>query len=187
MKLTKAVLLAVLVTGLFACVGVAVDSTSSPEFTIGAAYSVLMDHAPSFATSVCGTDAIGLPTAQGTAHLSQSGYWTIRANADFSVTIAVTPPTGANTGVALEGMWNPGFDPDNDPANPPAMDHLGDTQTNGLAVTKSWQATTANGGSASAYHSFISTLVLNYGVHRSALNDPADTYVSVVTVTVTMP
>jgi len=195
MKYTKAVLLAVLVTGLFACVGFAdviyYTTPYTPNFTIGFGYTITENHAPSFTGAVIsgGSTPLSDPLAHGTAYLSQNGDWTIRANTDFQVTLEVTAPTGDTTGVALTGTWNPGFDPDN-AISPPNMDHpySGDQQlTGGATVDCTWRATTADGGSASAYNTFISTLVLNYGVHRNALDDPADTYTSTVTVTVSQP
>ena len=199
MKLTKVALLAVLVVGLFAWVGFAVSSP--PNFTIGWGYTITENSAPSFVGTTCaGAHAGSLTSAEtiGTGYLSSEGDWTIRTNGDFTVTLETTIPKGTSTNYLLSGTWNPGFDGYNgdNPAGP-TMEHIpaadqefygsnppsGET-TSSSPLTASWTATTAQEGTYSSRNTFISTLHLNMGINRQGLLDPADTYVTTVTITI---
>jgi hypothetical protein len=192
MKLTKVVLLAVLVIGLFAWMGLADTPSSPPDFTIGFGYTIEENSAPSFegadAAGACAGPLTGATTV-GTAHLTSNGDWTIRTNGDFTVTLSVTIPQGVNTGYKLGGYWNPGFDAYNGDGSTIPMEHIDaeDQQffhDTASPLTHSWRATTAQDGAYSSRNTFISTLILNMGINREGLLDPADTYQTTVTITV---
>jgi hypothetical protein len=51
-------------------------------------------------------------------------------------------------------------------------------------LTATWQAITAQSSKYATRDTFISTLILNMGINRQGLYDPADTYVTTVTITV---